>query len=285
MNFYCIKQGTNNDIEARVELLKRACDDRNVNFVDLDSEAVDYSQIQQPTGNDFLYNVGRGSQILESLMLNEAVTTFYASNPKANFNLANTSTLWTIIHDKEKLPAPKTVHSLTDDRRLLKKYVEYLGGFPLIIKAVGSTRGVGVIKVDSLAALYSIADYLISLNGKFILRQFIECASRLRLVVLGNKVITSVEYISPQDDFRTIEDYPETKVVKAPAIIEQTAVKSVEAIGVEIGGVDIVLDAAGNHYLLEVNFPFSFQRPQKYSKVDIAGLMLDHLIEKQKRRF
>jgi len=57
----------------RVSLLKHACEARKINYVDLDSEAIDYSQIPQPQHHDFLYNIGRGSQVLESLMLNKEV--------------------------------------------------------------------------------------------------------------------------------------------------------------------------------------------------------------------
>lgn len=284
MNFYCIRSGSNADLLGRIRLLKEACEKRGVRFVDLDSLAVDYSKLPHPTKDDFLYNAGRGSQILESFMLNEEVTTFYTTNPPANYNLANTSTFWTIIHEKAGLPAPRTIHHLTNDREMLDHYVNVLGGYPVIIKSVGGTRGIGVIKIDSVEALYSTVDYLVSLGGNYLLREFIECASRLRVVVLAGEVIATVEYTSPPGDFRTIEDHPETKAVKAPAEVGKTAVKAVGLMGVEVGGVDVVTDRAGRHYLLEANFPFSFQRPQEYSGVDIAGRMVEHLVEKRKAR-
>jgi len=283
MNFYGIRQRKNADIQMRVSLLKHACEARKINYVDLDSEAIDYSAIPQPQRHDFLYNIGRGSQVLESLMLNKEVTTFYKSFPKVNSNLANTTTLWTLIHEKENLPSPKTIHSLSRDRSLLDNYVEYLGGFPVIIKAIGGTRGVGVIKVESAASLYSIADHLVSLGGNYILRQFIESAATARLVVLGNQVVASVEYIIPNGDFRSnIAGIPNAKPIKLSAGVEETAIKAVDAIDVECGGVDLILDKEGNHYLLEVNYPFSFLTPQFITGTDIAGMMVDYLIEKQR---
>lgn len=281
MKFYCIRNGSSADLLKRIELLRGACETKGICFVDLDSSIVDYSNIPRPSKDDFLYNVGRGSQVLESLMLNDEVTTFYQVNPQANYNLANTSTFWTILHEKEGLPAPRTIHSLSCDRRLLDQYVVQLGGFPVIIKSVGGTRGVGVIKIDSVEALYSTADYLIASGGNFILREFIDSAARLRVVVLAGKVIAVVEYTSPPGDFRTIEDHPETKATSITAEIGETAVRAVQIMGVDVGGVDIVTDRAGRHYLLEANFPFSFQRPQEYSKVNIAGRMVDHLLAKK----
>ncbi|KKQ44614.1 MAG: hypothetical protein US63_C0025G0019, partial [Candidatus Moranbacteria bacterium GW2011_GWC2_37_8] len=46
---------------------------------------------------------------------------------------------------------PKTLNLFSRDRDLLQKYVEFLGGFPIIIKSLGGSHGVGVMKIDSFS--------------------------------------------------------------------------------------------------------------------------------------
>ncbi|KKQ46317.1 MAG: hypothetical protein US63_C0003G0030, partial [Candidatus Moranbacteria bacterium GW2011_GWC2_37_8] len=50
--------------------------------------------------------------------------------------------------------------------------------------------------------------------------------------------------------------------------------------GFEFGGVDILIDRNGEHYLIEANFPCFFPRCQMLTGVDISGMMLDYLVQK-----
>jgi glutathione synthase/RimK-type ligase-like ATP-grasp enzyme len=57
------------------------------------------------------------------------------------------------------------------------------------------------------------------------------------------------------------------------------AVEAVRALHLELGGVDI-LARDGGAYVLESNFPFSFQRAQLTYGFDIAAAIVDHLLRK-----
>ena len=129
----------------------------------------------------------RGAETLMSLLLNDCATTFYRRNPELNL-ITSSTTEWSIVHDKKGLNAPRTIFSLTADRALLKRYVEYLGGFPIVLKVVGGTRGIGTIKAESWHGLLSMADYLVGIGARFILRQFIDAEFGVRAMVIGNDV-------------------------------------------------------------------------------------------------
>ena len=282
MNFYCLYETLNDDIQARLDLLRAACEIRQIRFIGMNSLQVDHTQLPKLGRSDMLYNIGRGSHMLENRLLNDDVATFYPRNRKVDFN--NDSVKWIGIHERAGLPSPRTIHDLPRDRALLDKYVQAIGGYPVVIKAAGGSRGIGVMRIDSACSLYSVVDALVSQGGRYVMREYIPADVVGRLIVLANKVISSVEYISPANDFRSsIAERPECRAASFTAEVEATAVRAIEVVDVEFGGVDIIVGNSGEHYLLEANAPVSFQTPQRLTGVDIAGLMVEHLMAKTSR--
>jgi len=280
VKLYLIRQGRNEDIDARIALLRTACESRGVAFHEIDSEEVDYSCLPTLGAGDMLYNATRGSQTLEALLLNPSVASFYRDVLAINW--AGSTTEWTLIHEMAELPAPRTIHHIANDRYRLDRYVTAVGGFPLIIKASGGTRGVGVMRVDSRESLYSIVDYLLTVApGRYMLREYVEATFARRLVVLGSRVIAAVDYFAPEGDFRSsAAQMPHAKAAEPTRAEQDTAVRAVQLLGLELGGVDLLISGTGAHYLLEVNFPFSPQTPQRLTGVDVAGLMVEWLVRK-----
>lgn len=195
-----LHQGFYEGVQTRLDLLRTAAEKRGIACTVLDSLTCDYTALPTLGAGDLLYNCARGSQVLESLLLNDKVTTFYIRNP--DYTLLTSMTTLSMVHDKAGLPAPKTIYSLTADRTLLRRYVEVLGGFPLILKAEGGTRGIGTIKIESWQNLISTADHLVATHQKFILRQFIHAPFGVRVMALGNRVVVARKFLFPADDFR-----------------------------------------------------------------------------------
>jgi hypothetical protein len=280
MTFYCLYEDLYEGVQLRLDQLKSACEKLGVEFVGINSSATDYSNLPLMGVNDLLYNSARGSQTLESILLNKELTTFYVKNP--TLNLTYSSTDWSILHDKAGLLSPKTIFHLTTDRQLLAKYVDYLGGFPIIIKVAGGTRGIGTMKIDSWQNLISTVDYLVTTGDKFILRQFINAKSGCRLMVLGNEVIAGADFAMNENDFRNAVDSKQVKYFKRsfPETLIQTAVKASHLANVEFAGVDFLEDEAGNFYLLEINFPSGFSGLINVCSVDIPFKMVEYLKNK-----
>lgn len=284
MKFYFLHEGFYEGVQLRLDQLKLACKKLNVEFIAINSLTADYSNLPTLTKTDLLYNATRGSETLETLLLNKDVTTFYINNP--DFVVSNPDTTkYSIIHDKANLLSPKTIFNITADRQLLKNYVEYLGGFPIIIKATGSTRGIGTMKIDSWQNLTSTVDYLITTGDKFILRQFIKAKSGCRLIVLGNEVIAGADFTMNENDFRNAVDLKQVKYFKREYSegVNQAAIKATHLANTEFSGVDFLEDENGNFYLLEINFPTGFSGLIDVCGVDIPSKMVDYLIHKSKR--
>lgn len=283
-NLYLILRKDSN--KTSFNLLKKSAEERGIDVKTIHTEDFDFTKSVNLENNDALYNLcdDSNSQIIEKILINDKVTSYYKNylNCVHKKNDVDDITSY-IIHSKNNLPTIKSILIFSKDKKNLNKYSKYLGGFPMIIKALNGSHGVGVMKVDSLESLRSIADYLNKQNGEFILRQFIDYKEHARLIVLGNKVISSIEYKRVENDFRSNVGEDLTIVNKKyDSEIENIAIKSVSVLGYEFGGVDILIDKNGNPFIAEVNFPCYFPRAQQYSNIDISGQMIDFLINKSK---
>jgi len=283
MNFYCIIESPKNDW-AR-ELFKKACLEKNIEYqeISVNSNKIDFTNFPKLQPGDGLYRVTANNQNakkIEYSLAENYVATFYDSadkiyRPGSGLKLARAG-----------VSIPKTIPVLTHDRDLLKTFAENLGGFPIILKAMGGKEGVGVMRIDSIESLCSIADYLAKTNDNFILRQYIDVRETLRLVVLDGKIIAGMKYkASHEGDFRSNRKtrLNNVEIFEKNELIEKTAVSAVSAMGLEFAGVDIILDKNNIPYVLEVNFPCHFGEAQEFTGVDISGLMLDYLKNKAEK--
>ncbi len=276
MRFFCI---TSPAQQQSNDLLKQACDARSFEYIEVDVEGFDYSEQLIVDARDILYNtIGFGkSREIEKFFIQRGVNSFfaYSKRPYAVYSQLH-------LFAASGIPIPETIFHLTKDRKRLQAYVEKLSGFPVIIKrSSGGSHGVGVMKVESNDALFSVVDYLLSSTKDiFVLQQYIPAKTSARLIVLKDKVIDSIEYQAPDDDFRSNEGKKPTVAAKEfPKQYQDIAVQAVQAMDVEFGGVDI-LTHDNKLYVTEVNFPCFFPRAQLTTGVDIAGMMLDHLQSK-----
>jgi len=263
-----------------MSLLQDACVSRSVDCHFVSSVDFDFCQLPVLVAGDMLFNIGRGSREIECFLLKKDVATLYRDIRFADF--ATSTTLWSLIHQRHGLPVPRTISHGTTDRLLLNKYTTYLGGPPVIIKVSGGTRGIGVIVAETMHSLYSIVDFLVSRGESFLMREYLPTKEVARLIVVGERVISSLAYILPPDDFRSsIKADPVAEARNYSDTIEKLAVEAVHVLGVEFGGVDIIVAGDGQPYILEVNSPASFQRPQRVTGVNIAGAIVEHLLKKR----
>lgn len=268
-------------IETTNQLLTEACE-----RVAVDCEVIDENQafdrLPAMATGDALYraSVKTQARIIEQLLIQPSTVTFY-QNYKQVFAPLNNVISGSILLEKAGLSIPRTIYGLPNNKTALKRAAEQLG-LPLIIKAEGLSHSVGVMKIESLASLYSIADYLRLDSTKFVLREFIETESSARLIVLGDQVVDSIAYLNQGRDFRSNEgNQPQVEARDFSDEIEKTAIQAVKELGLEFGGVDIILDQKQNkHYLLEVNMPCFFGRAQLCTGQDIAEQMVRYLTKK-----
>ncbi|HPS40444.1 MAG TPA: hypothetical protein PLQ50_00350 [Candidatus Woesebacteria bacterium] len=275
---------TNVRNQLQHELLSKACSKLGIEYLRIDQDTFDFSTPVPIQEQHLLYrsSTTEKGRIIEQLLINTKSVTFYKSLQRAQSYVDNVIYA-SIIHQKNNIPIPKTIFALSADRSTLVKNVKHLGGFPIILKAVGGSHGVGVVKIDSLDSLFSVVDLLMKSDQTFILRSFIKTTLSARLIVIGNQVVDSIEYSAPEGDFRSNEgSNPKVAIKKYSQDVENIAIKATQLLGLDFSGVDIIFDEANNPYLTEVNFPCFFPRAENISKTAISEMMLQFLLNKSR---
>jgi hypothetical protein len=266
----------------RVAIVEAACVRASTPFVAMDSLSFDYGDLPRLLPGDMLFNAGRGSIRLETILSRPCVATFRTCGATRFTDNADTTAYCAII-ETMGLPQPRTIHRLPRDHSGLDRAVQALGGFPVVIKVVGGTMGIGVIVVESMRSLRSIADYLRTTGDEFILRQFIPAAHVARLVVLGDRIIASLKYAVDEQDFRGLPYRMGGREMNFGDEVEHLAREASKAAQYEFTGVDILIDQQGRPHVLEVNAPSNFVALEHDLGVPVGDMIVAHLRGKAER--
>jgi hypothetical protein len=280
--FYLLHEGHAASALDRRQIVQAACERAGVPFEGLDSLEVDYSDLPKLQPGDMLFNAGRGSIRLETLLTRPHVATFRTCGSVLFTDNADTTAYCAII-EAMGLPQPRTIHRLPRDHAGLEKAVEALGGFPVVIKVVGGTMGVGVMLVESMRSLRSLADYLRTTGEEFILRQFIAPAHVARLVVLGDRIIASLKYAIDERDFRGLPYRMGGQQMDFGDEVVALAKEASKAAQYEFTGIDILIDQQQRPFVLEVNAPSNFVALEHDLGLPVGDMIVAHLSEKARR--
>jgi|GEM_PF-719249 len=174
---------------------------------------------------------------------------------------------------------PKTIHSR--DFESLPILAEKIG-YPIIFKNTNKGKGVGVYKFDSKDQLTTKIKELESLGKKasgFLIQQLINYKHDLRVLVVGDSIFT-MERIPKQGEFRA--NFSLGGSVKPFSLneeIKQFAIKAIRAVGLNIAGVDVLIDDQGTNYILEVNHTPGFVGMEKALGENIGKKIIQFSVE------
>ena len=179
----------------------------------------------------------------------------------------------------------------TISKKLFKSYnlslesvVEYLGGFPIVIKRTGLSKGEGVFKVDSLDQLEHMVNLFDVENYNYSFKEFYPHHSQGRYITVdkefvgGHLNIVGEDFRSNVGDnsVRKRQNYEfDQKVKDYVKIIDSQLVSN-------FSGYDILFGNDDTFLACEKNAPCNFVMTQKMTGIDIAGSLLDSLISKKK---
>lgn len=158
-------------------------------------------------------------------------------------------------------------------------------GYPLIVKSTRAGQGSGVFKADNEDELKKLIGDL-EMSGKkpanYILQQFIDYEIDLRVLVIG-KEIFCMRRIPREGDFRanfslggTVELFDLDEEGK------ELALKAMEAVGMSVAGVDILIDKSGKRYILEVNHTAGMKGMEEATGKNITKKYVEHILTEAK---
>ncbi len=157
-----------------------------------------------------------------------------------------------ITFSRNNIPIPKT--SLVTNEKEIENAHKRIGGkFPVVIKTLSGTQGIGVSIVESKQSLVSVIQSLRKHEADLLIQEHIKLDYDVRTLVLGGRVIASTKRNKISDDFRSNAHLGATTEPYVLSDREQKIVKMVaRTLGGSLVGVDhCIVD--GKIYILECN--------------------------------
>jgi len=207
----------------------------------------DYDVIISRIGSNRLY----ASAVLQQLQYNMNI---FALQSGKSINICADKIHTAQILSAYKLPVPKQFFCISpkDIAFLIKK----LGDLPVILKEITGSKGANIILLESPLQTNMTLESYYKKGTKFILQQYLNNGGKdERHIVIGDKVVCSMERQAPKNDIRANVSLAGTaKKIQATDQVKELCIKAVQSIpGLNFAGVDIIIDADGKPYIIEIN--------------------------------
>jgi len=157
-----------------------------------------------------------------------------------------------ISFERDNIPTPRTA-LISNEKGLIHAHEKLGGKYPVIMKTLTGTQGIGVSVVESEKSMVSVAQSLWKFGAALLLQEFLKFDFDIRTIVVDGRILASTKRISAKKDFRsnrhreaTTEPY---KLSDEERIVVLQAARSVGAymVGVDHATVNNQL------YVLECN--------------------------------
>jgi ribosomal protein S6--L-glutamate ligase len=156
-----------------------------------------------------------------------------------------------------------------------------LKGYPVVVKQASGRQGKGVILIKTRQNLDSaIHEHMYKRKG-LLVQRFIPPAGRqdIRVLVVGGRVAGAMELKPKKGDFRA--NYHLTKESRSKdlsAELEGIALKAAAAVGLEIAGIDLIVDQEGRAMVIEANYSPGFKGMEAATGLDIASKIVEYVV-------
>jgi len=181
------------------------------------------------------------------------------------------------IMARQDVGIPKTVFAR--ETANLDEVVELAGGAPVIIKVARGTHGNGVVLAETKKAAVAVMQAFYVEGVNFMVQEFVKesAGSDIRALVVGGRVVASIERQSLDDDFRSNTHQGGVgKAVKLTQEEEKTAIRAAKAMNLPVCGVDMMRSKDGPK-VLEVNSSASIKTPELVTKRDVATKIVEYV--------
>lgn len=220
---------------------------------------------------------------------------YFCVNSLESIEVCESKFLTSRVLEEVGLPVPK--YALVNGEEGLDKALEKIGGqFPVVMKLLSGTQGIGVSIVDSYASLKSVFQTINKLNpeGEILLQEKIDSNFDIRVQVILKKfdplnptsdncvILGSMKREAVEKDFRTNYSLGgEVSSYEIDEEIQQIACDAANAVACHWCGVDIMIDSkTGKPYILEVNSSPGTEGISQAIGKPIVGDVIDYVVNK-----
>lgn len=224
--------------------------------------------------------------------------TFYATAILRQFEMQNVFVLNNAISiqtSRDKLRAlqilsRKGVHipvtGCANSTRDTQELIKMVGGAPLIIKLLESTKGMGVVLAETNKAAESVITAFSTLKANILVQEFIKESSGedLRCFVIGDKVVAAMKRKAPKGSFKAnLHQGALAFPAKLTSKERTMAIQATAALGLQVAGVDIIESSSGPK-VLEVNSSPGLEGIEKTTGINISAAMFDYIEKNYKNK-
>jgi SSU ribosomal protein S6P modification protein len=143
--------------------------------------------------------------------------------------------------------------------------------------------GFGVFQVDDADVAMHIFSYLVNLNKPIYVQRYLDKVGNgdYRVVVVGNEVI-GAEFRRGVSWKSNVAQGAKPEPAKVTSELRELALKSIEVLGLDYGGVDIA-ETKDGYFILEINPTMSWQGFKRATGINPAVHIVNYLVSKLRR--
>ena len=186
------------------------------------------------------------------------------------------------ILGSQGIGVPKTVY--VSNPLTMSYLLDDMEPYPIIIKLVSGTQGMGVILAENKSNAESILEAFYTTREKVILQKFIREAkgADIRAFVVDGETVAAMKRQARPGDFRSnLHRGGTAEKITLSSQEEETALRSVEILGLKIAGVDMLKTHSGP-MVLEVNASPGLEGIEGTTGEDIAGKIIQFVERNRK---
>ena len=186
---------------------------------------------------------------------------------------------------KAGLAQPRNIVAFTPESAL--EALDVLG-YPAVVKPVVGSWGRLLAKINDRDAAEAIFEHKATLGSTqhqvFYLQEYIEKPGRdIRAVVIGDRVLTAIYRNSPHWITNTARG-GQGELCPVTPEIEDICLRAAQAMGGGVLAVDLIEHAERGYLINEINHTMEFHTIQPLSGVDVAGAIVDYVVEAVKHQ-
>ena len=171
------------------------------------------------------------------------------------------------------IPTPETI--VCDNPEEAMAAFRVLGD--VILKPLFGSMGLGMVRITDEEMGFRVFRVIDQIRGVYYLQRTIDHGGAdIRAFVVGDRVMGAIERRAP--GWRTnLARGCTARAVQLPDELRTLAVRAAAAVGADYAGVDLLSDANGTFYVIEVNGIPGWRGLQEATGLDVAGSLVDFL--------
>ncbi|MFW9907187.1 MAG: RimK family alpha-L-glutamate ligase [Candidatus Thorarchaeota archaeon] len=228
---------------------------------------------------------GTGDQITYRISLLEHLEDagIYVMNPAYSFRRAKDKYATLTALHKAGIRVPRTF--VGENLEAAIEFVQEVGD--VIIKPMIGARGMGAIRAEHPELTYRAMKFIHQLGQILYVQEVIEKPDRdIRAFVVGDELIGAMYRYLPEGkngEWRTnVHGGGRAELAELDEEYSECAIKTAKTLKLDYTGVDII-ESPNGPCVIEANASPSWSALSRVAKIDVAGLIVDKLVESAKK--